>query len=141
MTKQTSKYLITCRELTGSILFEYKRGILCKLEVSADFSGTEEQLLWLLSKTKLKEESVEKWQQYKDITMSRVLDDLTFEAFYKRYPNKAGKKTMAMNRWKLMSDDERIRAMAYIDELVKQKKEDGTAMPYASTYLNQKYWL
>lgn len=136
-----SKYLITSDKFKGSLLFEYEKGILNKLEFSKDFSEKEELRIWLLSKTRIKEEEVEAWQSYKDIDFTRLLNDTTFEAFYKLYPRKDGKKLMAMRTWEKMSEADRIKAISHIDTLITQKSADGTAFPYASTYLNQKYWL
>jgi hypothetical protein len=66
--------------------------------------------------------------------------DLSFEGFYKFYPVKQGKKIQAENAWQKMNDTDKAMAITYIPLLMRIKREDGTALPYASTYLNQKYW-
>lgn len=66
--------------------------------------------------------------------------DLSFDGFYKRYPNKLGKKKEAQSKWDKMSDAERMDAMLYLDEYLPLKRKEGTNIPYASSYLNGKYW-
>lgn len=66
--------------------------------------------------------------------------DLIFDGFYKRYPNKLGKKKEAMKHWEKMSDAERMDAILYLDEYLPLKRKEGTNIPYASSYLNGKYW-
>lgn len=134
-------YMITSDKFQGSIKYEYHRGLLYKLECSPDFqAASQEQLIWLLSRTRIKEEQVTRWEQIPEITFIRVWQEVTFDNFYKNYPIKAGKKKMAQNAWLKLSEHDRALAIDYIDKLTKIKKQDGTAMPYASTYLNQKYW-
>ena len=65
--------------------------------------------------------------------------DISFEAFYKRYPKKVGRKEQTEKMYNKLSDADKMEAMLYIAELIKLKS-DGTAFPYPATYLNQKYW-
>ena len=70
----------------------------------------------------------------------KELTDLSFEAFYKIYPNKLGKKKEAIKTWEKMSDAERMDAFLYLEVYLPQKRKEGTNIPYASSYLNGKYW-
>lgn len=70
----------------------------------------------------------------------KELTDLTFDAFYKQYPNKLGKKKEAQKTWDKMSEAERMDAMLYLGEYLPKKAKEGTNIPYASSYLNGKYW-
>ena len=67
------------------------------------------------------------------------LTDLSFEAFYKRYPKKVGRKEQTEKMYNKLSEADKMEAILYISELIKLKA-DGTAFPYPATYLNQKYW-
>lgn len=67
------------------------------------------------------------------------LTDLSFEAFYKRYPKKVGRKEQTEKMYNKLSEADKMVAILYISELIKLKA-DGTAFPYPATYLNQKYW-
>lgn len=68
------------------------------------------------------------------------MTDLSFESFYKPYPNKLGKKKEAEKCWNNMSDPARLDAILYLDVYLPQKVKEGTNIPYASSYLNGKYW-
>lgn len=70
----------------------------------------------------------------------KELTELSFEAFYKSYPNKLGKKDLAKKSWDKMSEAERMDAILYLDEYIPLKRKEGTNIPYASSYLNGKYW-
>ena len=70
----------------------------------------------------------------------KELTELSFEAFYKSFPNKLGKKDLARKIWDKMSDAERMDAILYLDEYIPLKRKEGTNIPYASSYLNGKYW-
>jgi transcriptional regulator of met regulon len=67
------------------------------------------------------------------------ITDLSFEAFYKRYPKKVGRKGQTERMYNKLSDADKMEAILYIADLIKLKN-DGTAFPYPATYLNQKYW-
>lgn len=67
------------------------------------------------------------------------VQDLSFEAFYCKYPHKVGPKEKTKKAYEKLTEAEKMDAILYIDELIKMKK-DGTAFPYPATYLNSKYW-
>ena len=67
------------------------------------------------------------------------LTDLSFEAFYKRYPKKVGRKEQTEKMYNKLNEADKMEAILYIAELIKLKS-DGTAFPYPATYLNQKHW-
>lgn len=67
------------------------------------------------------------------------LTDLSFEAFYKRYPKKVGRKEQTEKMYNKLNEADKMEAILYISELIKLKS-DGTAFPYPATYLNQKHW-
>lgn len=66
--------------------------------------------------------------------------DLSFETFYKKYPNKLGKKIAATQIWNKMSDAKRLDALLYLEIFIPQINKQGTTFPYATSYLNGKYW-
>ena len=55
-------------------------------------------------------------------------------------PNKLGKKDLAKKSWEKMTEAERMDAILYLDEYIPLKRKEGTNIPYASSYLNGKYW-
>ncbi len=67
------------------------------------------------------------------------ITDLSFEAFYKRYPKKVGRKELTEKAYNKLSEADKMEAILFVTELIKLKN-DGTAFPYPVTYLNQKHW-
>lgn len=67
------------------------------------------------------------------------ITDISFDAFYKRYPKKVGRRELTEKAYNKLSDTDKLEAILYIDNLIKLKY-DGTAFPYPVTYLNQKHW-
>lgn len=70
----------------------------------------------------------------------KELTEVSFDAFYKSYPNKLGKKDLAKKTWDKMTDAARMDAILYLEEYLPLKRKEGTNIPYASSYLNGKYW-
>lgn len=67
--------------------------------------------------------------------------DLSFKAFWDLYGNKVGKMVTTEKAWSKLTDLDKIDALLFIPKFKNKKQIDGTALPYPSTYLNQKYWL
>lgn len=67
------------------------------------------------------------------------ITDISFDAFYKRYPKKVGRRELTEKAYSKLSDTDKLEAILYIENLIKLKS-DGTAFPYPVTYLNQKHW-
>lgn len=67
------------------------------------------------------------------------ITDISFEAFYSKYPKKVGRRELTEKAFNKLSDPDRLDAILGIDPL-KILKSDGTAFPYPVTYLNQKMW-
>lgn len=67
------------------------------------------------------------------------LTEVSFEAFYKRYPKKVGRKEDTQKAWNKLSEADQMEAILFVSELIRLKN-DGTAFPYPATYLNKKYW-
>lgn len=64
--------------------------------------------------------------------------EVSFEAFWKKYPKRV-MKAEALKAWNKLSDVDKMEAILFIPGLVKIKM-DGTAFPYPATYLNKKMW-
>ncbi|REC47855.1 MULTISPECIES: hypothetical protein [Chryseobacterium] len=85
--------------------------------------------------SQIKDQSPQSQWIFKEIT------DLSFETgFYKPYPNKLGKKSEALKAWNNLTDTSRMLAVLYLDVFIPLKRKEGTNIPYASSYLNGKYW-
>ena len=75
----------------------------------------------------------------KHFTIEKVPASVTFEDFWEAY-GKIGTKAVAKRKFDKLKPEEVIKAFIGIDKEKSKKKLDGTAMPYAETYLNQKRW-
>lgn len=64
---------------------------------------------------------------------------ISFEAFYKRYPKKVGRREVTEKAYNKLGEVDKMEAILYIEALIRLKS-DGTAFPYPATYLNQKHW-
>lgn len=67
------------------------------------------------------------------------ITDVSFNAFYKKYPKKVGRKELTEKAFNKLSEAEKLDAILGIDLLIKLKS-DGTAFPYPASYLNGKMW-
>lgn len=143
----THEFILTSPLLAGKVIFAYDlNGDLKTFEVEGKLRPN--QWHWLKSVFPFRIEYMKKLQNYKPknpktkvtLTIEQIPLDLSFDAFYKSYPNKHGKRKLAENTWNKLPKGEKVSAIAYIPKLQSLKKLEGTQMPYASTYLNQEYW-
>ncbi len=78
-------------------------------------------------------------------TLSKFFDiekipaSITFDDFWNAY-GKIGTKALAKKKFEKLKESEVIKAFLGIKKEQQKKKLDGTAMPYAETYINQKRW-
>lgn len=99
------------------------------LFTSGNFPYDEEKMINMQNNITLK--------KYFDI--EKVPAKITFDDFWNAY-GKIGTKSQAKKKFEKLKDSEVIKAFLGIKKEQKKKKLDGTAMPYAETYLNQKRW-
>ena len=136
------KYILTSEHFNGEITFEYNLKGFLKVVKVGEVRGMSKaifEFLWanLPTSTQMIEEYKKKAGNFK---IDEVPVDLSFERFWTEYDQKVGKKKMTENAWNKLPQKDKIAALLYIDKLRRTKRADGTAMPYPSTYLNQKYW-
>ncbi|WP_407479933.1 hypothetical protein [Elizabethkingia anophelis] len=70
-----------------------------------------------------------------------IPDDLSFKNFWNTYGYKVGKIAMAQKAWNSLSDEEKVECLLFVPKFKMSKMVDKTAMPYPSTFLNQRYWM
>lgn len=73
--------------------------------------------------------------------VTEVHRTVTFEEFWKQYPEKNGGRAAAEHKWKALSKADQLEAFDYLKTLIANSKLRGTAVPYAQTYFNQKRWI
>ena len=80
-------------------------------------------------------------QKEADYDFLEMPTDLRFEVFWNLYGYKKGKIPATQKAWNALTDAEKIEVLLFIPKFKESKAIDKTAMPYPSTFLNQKYWL
>lgn len=136
------KYILTSDHFTGEVTFEYNlKGFLKAVKVG-EVKGMSKSIFdWLWANLPTSTQMMEEYKKTAgNFKISEVPVDLSFERFWSEYNNKVGKKKMTENAWNKLSQKDKIAALLYIEKLRRTKRQDGTQMPYPSTYLNQKYW-
>lgn len=136
------KYILTSEHFKGEITFEYNlKGFLKAVKVG-EVKGMSKSIFdWLWANLPTSTQMIEEYKKTAgNFKISEVPVDLSFERFWSEYNNKVGKKKMTENAWNKLSQKDKIAALLYIEKLRRTKRQDGTQMPYPSTYLNQKYW-
>lgn len=139
-------YIIIHKESERKVTLSYDNifGLLRKVELSNARWQEEEITIVLREAHLLRTESnfLSKMQgKYNDWDYLEVPRDLRFEVFWNIYGYKKGKIASTQKLWNALTDAEKIEVLLFIPKFKQQKIADKTAMPYASTFLNQKYWL
>ncbi|MDY3337810.1 hypothetical protein PG279_01290 [Riemerella anatipestifer] len=139
------EYIALHKKSSRKIYFKYSfLGVLEELKLYGE-KYTEEQVKWVLQSTRMPFTE----SQMLVLCSNKKLDfdympmptDLSFEVFWNLYGYKKGKIATTQKAWNALSDAEKIEVILYIPKFKESKKIDKTAMPYPSTFLNQKYWL
>ena len=139
MTKQTKYILIPKANPSISILFKYGFNQLLT-EFKIEGEPTETQHQWILERMPVNEKFIEQYKKTDKFIITEVPMDLSFEAFWDAYDLKIDKKKQCQNLWHSMKDEERIKALLYIDVYNKQLKKTQVQKAYPTTYLNQEYY-
>lgn len=111
------------------------KGLMVGFEVMND-DGLELARLILVLERCLEENSFLEYMKLRKISVTRIVEDLSFESFWKAWPADGSSKKKARAIWEKMSERDRNAALLYIPVLKGIKAKDGTLMPYSTTYLN-----
>ncbi|WP_018675522.1 hypothetical protein [Riemerella columbina] len=140
------QYLILHKKSDRKITLSYDGtfGILRAVELS-NARWTEEEITIVLRHANKLRTEVAFLQKIEtkdaDFDYMEMPADLRFEVFWNMYGYKKGKIATTQKAWNNLSDAEKIEVLLYIPKFKATKQMDKTAMPYPSTFLNQKYWL
>ena len=136
-------YIFKAKNTCIEYLFKYDlEGNLTTLQSTGE-PPTNEQWHWLVRYFPYNEERIAilasdtNLQKY--FSIEKTPASVTFEDFWNEY-GKIGTKAVAKRKFDKLKPEEVIAAFIGIDKEKSKKKLDGTAMPYAETYLNQKRW-
>jgi len=133
------KYIVTGTRFSGSFVLEYSMSGLLR-SITNDTSIEDPQHLSRVMATFPITEEFIPALRLSGAIVRPVPVDTTFDAFWNAYAYKVGKRSMAENTWKRMSEADRIRAINHIAIYDTQLAKNGAAKAYPSTYLNQRYF-
>ena len=141
-----NQYIIIHKSSDKKIYISYNRifGTLAKMELSEGRWSEEEVHIILKECNRLRTEvAFRKKMEDKvpDFEYLEMPTDLRFEVFWNTYGYKKGKIPATQKAWASLTEGEKVEALLYIPKFKRLKQADKTAMPYTSTFLNQKYWL
>jgi hypothetical protein len=130
-------YVIELKHTQGRFIVTYEKGVMYQQtnETNLDVHG----LAHALSLIPLNEEALKLLAKGKN-NIYPVAQDLSFEAFWKKYNYKVGKKTRAEVLWKCMPDELKQLAMAGVDAYNKWLMGRSVEKAYPETYLAQRRW-
>lgn len=140
------EYIIIHKESEQKFILGYDNtfGMLCKVELAPARWSLDDITVVLRQAHKLRTETDFLKQMETPLEGFDFLEmprDLRFEVFWNAYGYKKGKIPATQKAWNTLTDAEKIEVLLYIPKFLESKKIDKTAMPYPSTFLNQKYWL
>ena len=139
------EYIALHKKSDKKIYFKYSYlGVIEEVKLYGE-RYTEEQAQWIFQSKRMPFTETAMLQLCENKTLDfdylPMPTDLRFETFWNTYGYKKGKIASTQKLWNALTDAEKIEVLLYIPKFKKQKTIDKTAMPYASTFLNQKYWL
>lgn len=135
------KYILTSPTFEGSILISYNdNGLLSKLEFNCP-SFTPANIAYMLKNVPINNQHIYDMTKGTKASIALANDDLSFNSFWSKYAYKVGHKARAEKLWKLLSNEDKILALAYIHTynnfLIDHPKQDRQ---YPETYLAQRRW-
>jgi hypothetical protein len=136
-----SKYLIEFTRFEASLVVAYNEDDIMIEAIVNYGTMTFPVVYYLLQNFPLTIEILEKFKTMENVKVTKSLIDLSFDTFYKLYNNKFGKKVRSEKLWSLLSDEEKIKALKYIQQYDQWLiMNAGIAKKYPETYLSQKIW-
>lgn len=115
-------------------------GVMVGFEMFKDDAIVMEKLALILTKC-LNEKPFLEYMKEKKIPVTRIIDDISFDAFWNAYNYKeGGSKKKAEAAYNKLSDADKSAAINYIPKYRRIKAKETTALAYATTYLNGQLW-
>jgi hypothetical protein len=131
------KYLIEFKDVQGGVIAGYRRSILHLVEVNCELNIQQHEWLWKWVPTV---ESDIQTFRHDRIKVTRVAEDVSFDAFWNLFSYKVGKKERAERLWNALREDEKAAAMAAIPKYKGFLANYGTAQAYPETWIGQRRW-
>lgn len=131
------KYIVTTINYQGQITYGYDDNNQLVL-VELDGIHEQQHRINILKNLPLTLDVLNKWtHNNKNITVTLLLEDITFEVFWSNYNYKMGKQE-AERAWNKLSVADKTRAIKRIRAYDRYISDRGIAKAYAQKYLNQR---
>lgn len=134
-------YEIYSKRNDCSFQFKYGvKGILIGFDITEERELDGEALAGILN-IGLTEKKFLYYTKNKSIPVVKILQDISFDNFWNTYNYKeGGSKKKAEAAFLKLSEKDKSAALNYIQKYKRIKAKEGTALAYATTYINGQLW-
>ncbi|WP_268846769.1 hypothetical protein [Flavobacterium aestivum] len=140
--------IYTVKSKSDGFIWRFKydlKGIFKSFEIlDGELSPKQYQWLFCSGHFPGKQLMIDAWKEKlkENFEIIKAEPNLDFDtSFWKTYPfNPLSKKKIAKERWEKLKDAEKIKLLMKIPEFKKLKTKEGTAIPYAEVFINQRWW-
>jgi hypothetical protein len=136
-----SKYLIEFTRFEASIICEFnEKGLLSSLSI--DYGKMEQQqIVYLLQNIPVDLPRVTVYSKTKNVKVTDVPADISFNAFWSKYNYKVGKKARAETMWNALTNESKVKALNNIAKYTQWLAQHPTIeKQYPTTYLSNEQW-
>lgn len=136
-----SKYLIEFTRFEASIICEFnEKGLLSSLSI--DYGNMEQQqIVYLLQNIPVDLPRVTVYSKTKNVKVTDVPADISFNAFWSKYNYKVGKKARAERMWDALTNESKVKALNNITKYTQWLAQHPTIeKQYPTTYLSNEQW-
>ena len=136
------KYLMQFTKHKASCVLEYnEEGALVKCDfLPGTFDQQEYKLFFNNFPTTESKIAVWKKQNFKTLKIEKFKEDLDFNNFYNKYNHKLSKRSRSEAIWKVIDNNEKAKAIAFISTYDKYLAQSGVAKMNPETYLKSEMW-
>lgn len=130
-------YLITHKKSKKSMLFKYSlKGVL--MEFKLNFKPLAKFYEMLMPPIPFKIENIQDFKDSPNYLVQEIKADLSFKSFWDAFSYKHGNKARAERIWKLLTEIQQLKAIAYIPTYKSMLINSNKDHLYPETYLSQK---
>ena len=130
-------FLITYNKTKQTMLFKYSlKGLL--IEYKLNFKPIAKFYDYFKPNFPFFVDGIDFFKKESLFSVQELKEDLSFKTFWDTFAYKHGNKNRAEKLWKLLSDVDRVKAIAYIPTYKNMLISSGKAHLYPETYLSQR---
>jgi len=133
-------YLITHKKTSSTMLFKYSlKGVLISFKLN--FKPKKEFYKLLNPPFPFFIEAIELYKKSSLFLVQEIKEEISFKTFWDKFAYKYGNKQKAERIWNLLSDQQQVKAIAYIPTYKNMLIQSNKDHLYPETYLSQKRFL